>query len=606
MNKNVRIHKSGLHALSAIILILIMVTGCAGLQKKTNLDSHYLATAEKTELYETIKDEMQAKNITGLSIVVADSKSILWSEGFGLADKKKNKPFNNETISNIGSVSKLITATTIMRLVEAGKIDLDAPVSTYIPEFAPRERKTTWEPITVRMLLNHQSGLESDGFYDFFLGYEQYDDLSHSYRKAVDAVNQCGVVQEPYTLFSYCNLGFSLLGCIIERTHGSDFQTAVKELVLDPIGMNSSSFILEDAPKDKLATGYTSGRPVTVPYIRDMPAGSLNASANDMGLFLQNVLSTYHNDEGLLQRETLLGMFEPSNAEVQNDLDFRTGLTWWIVDLEDLPGEYVLGHGGDLPPFHALLSVLPERDLAVFVMVNSATGVGSFSLTDILTKTVRTFASIKGQAPIKKAIAQSPVIAVPESAKINLPGYYASASGLAEIKLKGDKLKIYAFNNWFDLNTHEDGTMTLGMKLLGIIPLNLPIFEEVSISTERVNNTQSINLRLQGILISPCIKIENVDIDQAWLNRSGKYAPINSEVMPQYTGFKIGLDKKSGFLCLYLESSDGWSKFPLQTEGPTKARLMGMGRGLGGSVIIEENASGETLRFLNFELSKIK
>lgn len=596
--------KRGLYTLSIIILILLTTYGCAGMKSETISEADYSTAAMKTELYETIKDEMKIKNITGLSIVVADSQGILWSEGFGLADKKEDRPFDDETISNIGSVSKLITATAVMKLVESGKIDLDAPVSTYIPEFNPRGSKDSNEAITVRMLLNHQSGLESDGFHDFFLGYEQTEDSAHSYRKAIDVVNQCGVVQEPYTLFSYCNLGYSLLGCIVERVQGGNFQEAVKELVFDPIGMNSSSFILDEAPRDRMAVGYTAGKPTALPYIRDMPAGSLNSSANDMGLFLQNILSTYQNREGLLQRETLLEMFAPSNEEVPNDLDFRIGLTWWIINLQGLPGEYVLGHGGDLPPYHALIAVLPERDLSVFVMVNSADGVGSFSLTDILSKTVRTFAIEKKQKPIKNAPEKSPVIAMPESAKINLPGYYASTSGLAEIKLKGDKLKIFTFNNWFDLIAHKDGTMTIGMKLLGIIPLKLPIFEEMSISTEEVNDTQSINLRLQGIFISPCIRIEPPVIDQAWINRCGKYTSINPEVMPQYTGFKIELDKKSGFLCLFLKSIDGWSKFPMQTESPTEARLMGIGRGLGGSIIARTDNNGETLRFLNFELRK--
>jgi hypothetical protein len=194
---------------------------------------------------------------------------------------------------------------------------------------------------------------------------------------------------------------------------------------------------------------------------------------------------------------------------------------------------------------------------------------------------------------------------MPDSLKTSLPGYYASSSGLSEIKVKGDKLKIFAFNRWFDLNYHSDGILTLGMKILGIFPLNLPIFDEISISTEKVNDTQSINLRLQGILLSPSVKIEPSAVDEAWIARAGKYAAVETEIMPQYTGFKIDLDKNSGFLCLYLESSDGWSKFPLETVGPSEARIMGIGRGLGGSVRVKSDAGGEILTFLNFRLRRI-
>ena len=236
-------------------------------------------------------------------------------------------------------------------------------------------------------------------------------------RKAVDAVNRSGVVRDPYTIFSYCNLGYSLLGCIIERTVGLGFQEAVKELVFEPAGMTSSSFIIDEIPEDRISLGYVNGKPVTVPYIRDMPAGSLNSSANDMGRFLQGILASYKNNDGNLKQQTVYEMFTPSNTEVQNDLDFRIGLTWWIVNLKSLPGEYLLGHGGDLPPFHALVTVLPDRDLAVFVMVNSVNGVGSFSLTDITTEAVRTFAAEKNQALISKALEPSPVVETQDDIK---------------------------------------------------------------------------------------------------------------------------------------------------------------------------------------------
>ncbi|MBI9104629.1 MAG: beta-lactamase family protein [Spirochaetales bacterium] len=605
MKKSSQSAKQELYTLSLLILVFIILTGCAGMNSKTAIETDALPAAIKTELYEFISEEMDSKNITGLAISVVDSEGIIWSEGFGLANKREERPFSDETISNIGSVSKLITATAIMKLVEDGKVDLDAPVSLYLPEFNPRDSNLFGKPITVRMLLNHQSGLESDAFHDFFLGYEKPEDYTHSYRRAIEAVNQCGVVREPNTIFSYCNLGFSLLGCIVERVQGGNFQEAVKDLVFDPIGMSSSSFIMDEAPGNRMAMGYVGRKPAALPYIRDMPAGSLNANTKDMGLFLQNMLSSYRSGEGILQEETIKEMFTPSNEDVPNDLDFRVGLTWWVVNLESLPGEFIVGHGGDLPPYHAITMVLPERDLAVFVMVNSVDGVGCFSLTDIVSKTARTFAAAKAQTPIAEMVELSPIVATPEEAMSNLPGYYASTSGLTEIRQKGNGLKIFAFNRWLDAYYHKDGTLTLGMKLLGLFPLNLSVFDEISISTERVADSQSINLRIQGILLSPCIKIEPVPIDQAWIDRSGKYISIHPEPMAQYTGFKIDLDEKSGFLCLYLKSIDGWSKFPLQTEGPNKARLMGTGRGLGGSILIKTDINGEILNYLNFELRKI-
>ena len=588
--------------ISLLILLFISLTGCKALPKK--LERTESTPAEKTvvTLVESIREEMETKGITGLSIVVANSEGLIWEDGFGLSDKKNMTGFTGSTISNVGSVSKLVTSAALMRLVESGLVNLDEPVSTYIPEFDPVGSDMFTTPITVRMLLNHESGLESDAFRDFFLGYERPEDFPVTYRKAIEAVNASGVVRDPYEIFSYCNLGYSLLGIIIERAVGANFQQSVKELIFDPLGMNDSSFNIDDIPEGRMATGYLQGKATKLPYIRDMPAGSLNSTSIDMGRFLQGILASYHTEKGLLSQQTIHDMFRPSNVTVVADLDFQIGLTWWIVDLQDLCGEFVVGHGGDLPPYHALVIMLPDRDLSVFVMVNSIKGVGSFSLTRIVTETVRTFLDDEVQETIPHASDQSPIIDVPASLKSDLVGYYASPVGLSQIKESGDSLKIYTFNTWFDAYYHKDNTFTLGYRFLGLLPLRMPVFDEIAISLEKLGDTPAINLRVQNILLSPAVKIEPTPIDPAWIARIGTYESAETEVMPQYTDFKIKMDRKSGFLCLNLKSEGEWSKFPLQSVDAHTAQLMGTGRSLGGFLRVNQD---DTIRFQNYTLRKI-
>ena len=587
---------------SLLVLIFFMLAGCKSISENMGNSSPIDKQEPIGILVDVIQKEMAAKKITGISIAVSNSSGLIWTEGFGLAHKKNRTAFTETTISNVGSVSKLITATAVMSLVEKGLIDLDEPVATYIPEFSPMGIETSDTNITVRMLLNHESGLESDAFHNFFLGYETPDDFPYSYQRAVEDVNQIGVVRKPYEIFSYCNLGYSLLGVVVERIWGKSFQESLKELVFDPLEMMDSSFNIDDIPADRMAMGYLQGKPEPVPYIRDMPAGSLNSTAIDMGKFLQSMLTSYQSGESLLQQQTVAEIFQPSNVNVPNDLDFQVGLTWWIVDLQSLPGEFIVGHGGDLPPYHALVVMLPERDISVFVMVNSIEGVGSFSLTNIVTEAVRTFLKSEDQQAISKTPEESPITEIPSSLKSSLPGYYASPVGLSEIKISGNKLKMYTFNKWFDVYYHENETLTLGIKLLGLFPIKMPVFDEISISMEKIDGNPAINLRIQNILISPALRIEPQQINPAWLSRIGSYESVDPEVMPQYTDFKIDKDKNSGFLCLYLKSGREWSKFPLQTLDSNSAQLMGTGRGLGGIIRFDDN---ELLSFQNFRLRKL-
>jgi len=584
-------------------LFFVTLAGCTSISEESENSGRIDQQPPIEALIDTIQKEMAEKKITGISIAVSNSDGLVWSEGFGLANKKNKTAFTETTISNVGSVSKLITSAAIMRLVEKGMVELDEPVTTYIPEFNPLGVENYSTPITVRMLLNHESGLESDAFQDFFLGYETPEDFPYSYRRAVDDVNQSGIVRKPYEIFSYCNLGYSLLGLIVERACGSSFQESVKELVFDPLGMDDSSFNIDDIPSDRMAMGYLQGKPETVPYIRDMPAGSLNTTAIDMGTFLQSMLGSYNSGEGLLSQQTVKEIFAPSNIGISFDLDFQVGLTWWIVDFQKLPGEFIVGHGGDLPPYHALVIMLPERDISVFAMVNSVEGVGSFSLSEIVTETVRTFLKSEEQPALSKTPDESAILEIPVSLKSSLLGYYASPVGLSEIKKSGNKLKIYTFNKWFDLYYHENETLTLGYKLFGLFPVKMPVFDEISISMESIGVSPAINLRIQSILISPAVKIEPQPIHPEWLSRIGNYESLQSEVMPQYTDFKIDKDKESGFLCLYLKSSGEWSKFPLHTIDSNSAQLMGIGRGLGGIIQVNDK---EILSFQNFKLRKLQ
>ncbi len=587
--------------ISLLILIFITLAGCRTIPEDINGPERIPIERSIDTLIDTIEEEMDTKDITGLAISVSNSDGLIWSDGFGFANKKDKISFTGKTISNVGSVSKLVTSAAIMRLAEMKQIDLDEPVSSYIPEFDPIGSNTFTTPITVRMLLNHESGLESDAFQDFFLGYDRPEDFPVSYRRAIEAVNASGIVRDPYEIFSYCNLGYSLLGIIIERAIGSNFQQAVKELVFDPLGMNDSSFNIDDIPEERMAMGYLQGKPAKLPYIRDMPAGSLNSTATDMGKFLESMLSSYHTGEGLLSQQSVKEIFTPSNTDVPSDLDFLIGLTWWIVDLQELSGECIVGHGGDLPPYHALVIMLPDRDLSVFAMVNSIDGVGSFSLSRIVTEAVKTFLDTEVLETIPSAPVQSPVVEIPSALTTELIGYYASPVGLSQIKESGGKLKIFTFNKWFDAYYHEDNTLTLGYKLFGIFPLHMPVFEEISISLEDINNEPAINLRIQDILISPAMKIEPVPIDSAWISRIGSYESVKTEVMPQYTDFKIDMDEKSGFLCLNLKSEGEWSRFPLQSIDTDTAQVMGIGRSLGGYLRVNKD---NTIRFQNFTLKK--
>ncbi len=567
-----------------------------------------LSAGTSDRLSTFIQSEMKAKKIPGLSIAVADSASVLWSQGFGIADKSKKSAFTASTISNVGSVSKVFTCSAIMKLVEQGKVDLDESLSAYLPEFKPAARGTNLDDITVRRLLSHHSGLSSDSKFRFILGNKEPDGYPHQNAEILAAANAMTVPRGPDVAFSYSNMGYSLLGLVVERVSGMSFNDFLSKEIFKPLGMEDSSFLIQEEKRNRYAMGYLGGKPQFIPYIRDMPAGSLCSTSDDMGKYLQSLLASYKDGSGIHSRSSITQLLTVQNPGVPLDFDFKAGLTWWIVDLQSIPGEFLAAHGGDLPPYHALIAMLPDRDLAVSILINGCEGLGSFSLAEILSAAFKEFASAKGQAsfaPERKAGPFAAPEPMPDRLLADLPGFYSTPIGLCEVKRSGKGLKALVSGMWMDMSYRADASLALSLKILGF-PVKLDILKEVYCTAEVLEGKQTLNFRTKGVLMGPGLKIQASDPGVAWLARSGDYVQVNEEPSPQYQAFRLGKDSATGFFCLYLKSEGSWTAYALRRVNDDEMVIEGQGRGMGETIRVIQGSEGAELFFEGLMLRRKK
>jgi CubicO group peptidase (beta-lactamase class C family) len=169
-----------------------------------------------------IRSEMEQKQIPAVSIALIDDQQIVWSAGFGNA--RTNLPATADTIYRVGSVSKLFTDIALMRLVERGELDLDAPVAKYLPAFHPTNRFE--KPITVRQLITHRSGLGREtpvGSY--------FDPTEPSLADTIASLNQTEVVYEPGTRTKYSNAAIALVGYLLELQKQKPFTSCIQDLL---------------------------------------------------------------------------------------------------------------------------------------------------------------------------------------------------------------------------------------------------------------------------------------------------------------------------------------------------------------------------------------
>ena len=180
------------------------------------------------------------------TVAVLDDEVTVYAEGFGMADRLQSLPVDKNTLFNIGSISKVYVATAIMLLVDDGKVNLDASAVTYLPEFTMLDER--YKDITVRMLLNHSSGLPGTVGPNSF-GYQYNTEI---YREVLDILAHSHLKSQPGELAPYCNDGFTLAEMIVAKVSGMSYIDFLQQRIFSPLALNYTGTGVADRPENNL------------------------------------------------------------------------------------------------------------------------------------------------------------------------------------------------------------------------------------------------------------------------------------------------------------------------------------------------------------------
>jgi len=547
--------------------------------------------------------EMKRHDVVGLSIALVDDQRVVWAQGFGYADREKGEAAGPETLYRVGSISKLFTATAAMQLVEKGRLDIDQPLVSYLPEFSVRTRQAPDHPVTPRLLMTHHSGLPGDFLKGMFTSDPQ------PFSQVVQEVRNLFAPYPPNLIFSYSNLGLSLLGHAIQNVSGRPFADHLETSLLRPLGMNHSQFLYQPSDSPLMSKGYRKGRETAEPGLRDLPAGGLNSSALEIGRFLQMIFAGGRVGETpLLQAETLAEMLRPQNTGVALDLNFKVGLGWMLsglgrVDIRN--AGTVAHHSGGTILFHSLLIILPEQKLGVVVLANSESAraavqkVGAEALK--LALEVKT--GHKQPVPPKVETTDTPLTPAERQRYV---GRYATQGGLAEIFEDGDRLQARAFGKTFRLVPRVDGLLGLRYFLLELIPIDLGELKDVGLSRASIDGHEVLIARSgdQELLLGE--KINPVPVPEKWLKRVGDYEIVNPDGdFLLFDHPRLAYEK--GFLLLQGSATlpaGAPIRFALNPVDDYQAVLFGLGRGLGETLLAGLGQEGDFLIYSGYRLKR--
>ena len=320
-----------------------------------------------TKIPELLKEFM----VPGAAIAIIDDGKVVLEKAYGYADISKGKKVTTTTGFNIGSISKTIAAWGIMKLVEDGKIDLDAPAETYLTRWQLPESEFDSKKVTVRRLLSHTAGLSLHG-YPGWTPNDRLSTIEESLNGRNNGPGRVEMIMEPGTKWKYSGGGYTILQLIIEEVTGQSFEDYLQAQVLNPLGMTDSSYKIDKAILDNSSFEYDSfGEQIDFELFTAQAAAGLHTTIEDFTKFAQASLFDLKDNKKynkVLATKTVESMMQPAPASNES-----YGLGYQV---ETIPNTtYALkGHGGANTGWHAFFRVNTDTNDGFIMITNGGSG----------------------------------------------------------------------------------------------------------------------------------------------------------------------------------------------------------------------------------------
>ncbi len=339
-----------------------------------------------------IEKKMKTSNVQGISVVFIENGQTTWSRHYGYADIENSKKLTDETIFQIGSVSKTVTGAAIMQLYENGVLDLDSSINNYLP-FEISNPHSPGQEITVRMLLQHTSSLIDDdavlkstytiasGLADpeipleefvraYFLEDGKWYDAEKNFSK-----------KPPGEAHSYSNVGFGLLGYIVEYVSRTPFNEYCNDNIFTPLGMESSGWLSTEINLDHMTVHYDRGNPLKPYSFATYPDGALRTTAVDYSKFLMAIMhGGVYEGQRILEESTVKEML-PENREENLVWENDALNEFLVIDTND---QQIQGYSGGDPGVFSVVYFNLENDRGVVLFVNSTPSLLGFRIFNII------------------------------------------------------------------------------------------------------------------------------------------------------------------------------------------------------------------------------
>ncbi len=493
-----------------IFLVLVLLfTGAVNAQK-------FFSPAElqdfKQDFKEHIVKKMKKHNVTGLSIAMEIENQLVLEEGFGFSDKANNTKATKDTEYPIGSVSKIITSTAILKLCTDGLIDIDKPYANYVQDFSMKSHFTGGDEITVRHMLSHYAGiprLRAKGFMK-----KEPEPLEHLLQNSKDEY----LISPPGKVYQYSDWGVDLLSLLVERVSGVSYEEYVENNIFRPLQMNHSYF----GPA-KHTKGYTNGTETdTYRYSYSGSDGVTSSAADMLKIARLYTKNGRRANKEFLSDTVVEDALQNQFAGAPLAFDTGIGLMWEVMQLKS--GHTRVKKAGVHEPFYTYIFFIPELNTSVVVCSNSNSS--SAIHWDSWGK-LYAFVGKKYKASNlmeeKEKVKYKKITLTNDQFK-KIEGSYSTSIGILNLKRNGNKFDVdlKAENKQGLGIPYSNGLIKLYVKILGVKIHAMDIFWK-DLDGELVIGEQ-FESGTRHVLGS---KINSKKIPDSWKNAVGTYTVSN-------------------------------------------------------------------------------
>nr|WP_245405036.1 serine hydrolase domain-containing protein [Chryseobacterium sp. SSA4.19] len=552
---------------SSIILFVFFIFSKTEAQTDNSFSIRKLAQSSD-EFFN--KNLLQNKNSVGLSAAIIVNDSVIWSNGFGYADKLNKVPMTANTVVNMGSITKTFTSLSVMQLQQKGSLNINNPLNSYLTDFRPKTKNIDIRDITIRSVLTHTSGIQADIW-------KNSDLRSGKYTDVLGYINNTYITYPPGMVGLYSNAGYNILGTLVKAVSKQDYADYVHQNIFAPLGMSRSGFAMDGLKyRSKI---YLGGNEVEEYELRDIASGGIYTNINDFSKYAIELMKAYNGESSsIIDSRTIHEMFSLQNQNVPIESN-KKGLGWFMFKNDS---NFAVYHAGSAGFAQAKLLLIPKSKFAVIVMTNSAEGgaIAEEFCFSFLNKYQLSISDLFPAPITGKIHSSSTHIRLSRHSLKRYLGNYAQDEDYIKVILEKDRLRLIDGERQYFLTPLSRDEF---------LPTEIfPNDSLVERSNKRfvfkkVNNENFLFQRIGDREYESGLKLKNVD-RSVWENKTGKYKHFGYQMLIGDTKFKeveIYISEDN-VLMMKLTTFGSVRHIPLRIITPDHAVTCGINAGFGG------------------------